>query len=81
MGTTFGLVLALVFWVYFSGLVLCLGALVTLLSEKRRRAEAHLPTHPPERPIVAPAPDRFAPAEGDGGAVTAPGGTAATIVP
>jgi membrane protein len=32
VGTTFGLVLALVFWVYFSGLVLCLGALVTLLS-------------------------------------------------
>ncbi len=46
VGTTFGLVLALVFWVYFSGLVLCIGALVTLLSEKRVRAAAMLPAAP-----------------------------------
>lgn len=38
VGTTFGLVLALVFWVYYSGLVLCIGAILVLLSEKRVRA-------------------------------------------
>ncbi|HYE58339.1 MAG TPA: YhjD/YihY/BrkB family envelope integrity protein [Rhodothermales bacterium] len=69
VGTTFGLVLALVFWVYFSGLVLCLGALVTLLSEKRRRAEAQLPTRPPERPAPDPEPHRFAPPEAEEGPI------------
>ncbi|MGI9173848.1 MAG: YihY/virulence factor BrkB family protein [Rhodothermales bacterium] len=37
LGQAFGLILAFVFWVYFSGLLLCSGALVALLHEKRYR--------------------------------------------
>ena len=37
LGQTFGLILAFVFWVYLSGLLLCGGALVALLHEKRLR--------------------------------------------
>ena len=39
LGKTFGLILAFVFWVYLSGLLLCNGALVTLLHEKRLRQQ------------------------------------------
>ncbi len=44
LGNTFGLIIAFVFWVYFSGVVLLLGAIVTLLHEKahRSRREAAL---------------------------------------
>jgi len=38
LGDTFGLIIAFVFWVYFSGIILCLGAILTLLYEKRHRA-------------------------------------------
>lgn len=38
LGNTFGLILAFVFWIYYSGLVLCIGALVVLLDEKRLRS-------------------------------------------
>lgn len=38
LGNTFGLILAFVFWIYYSGLVLCIGALVVLLDEKRVRS-------------------------------------------
>ena len=62
LGSSFGVVLALVAWVYYSGLVLCLGAVVVLLSEKRRRAEAGLGVHPPARPMAEPDAPRFAPA-------------------
>ena len=58
LSSTFGLVLALVLWIYYSGLVLCLGALVVLLSEKRRRAAAGLDTRPADRPVPHPAPVR-----------------------
>ncbi|GAB5518657.1 MAG: YihY/virulence factor BrkB family protein [Rhodothermales bacterium] len=37
LGDTFGLILALVLWAYFSGIVFMLGAVVTLLHEKRMR--------------------------------------------
>lgn len=37
LGSTFGLILAFVFWVYYSGVVLCIGAIVALLHEKRYR--------------------------------------------
>ena len=37
LGNTFGLILAFVFWVYYSGVVLCVGAIVALLNEKRHR--------------------------------------------
>ena len=37
LGGVFGLILAFVFWVYFSGLILIVGAAVTMLYEKRHR--------------------------------------------
>ncbi len=37
LGNTFGLILAFVFWVYYSGVVLCIGAIVALLNEKQYR--------------------------------------------
>ena len=45
----FGIVLALVFWIYYSGIVLIVGAIIVLLSEKRRRAAAGLSTRPEGR--------------------------------
>ncbi|MFQ5571305.1 MAG: YihY/virulence factor BrkB family protein [Rhodothermales bacterium] len=38
LGSTFGLIIAFVFWIYYSGIVLCLGAILTLLHEKRHRS-------------------------------------------
>jgi membrane protein len=38
LGDTFGLIIAFVFWVYFSGLLLMLGAIVVLLHEKGHRS-------------------------------------------
>lgn len=38
LGNTFGLIIAFVFWIYFSGVVLCMGGIVALLHEKRHRA-------------------------------------------
>lgn len=38
IGDTFGLIIAFVFWVYYSGLVLLLGAIVALLHEKAHRS-------------------------------------------
>ncbi len=80
VGTTFGLVLALVVWVYFSGLVLCVGALVVLLSEKRARAAALLPATPPRIPVLPAAP-RFAPAEVAPAAVPAVPAAPPAVVP
>lgn len=37
LGSTFGLILAFVFWVYYSGVVLGIGGIVALLHEKRYR--------------------------------------------
>lgn len=37
LGDTFVLVILLLFWAYYSGLVLCVGAIVTLLYEARHR--------------------------------------------
>jgi membrane protein len=42
VGDTFGLIIAFVFWVYFSGLVLSIGALIALLHEQRNREEPSL---------------------------------------
>ncbi len=47
LGNTFGLILAFVFWIYYSGLVLCIGALVVLLDEKRLRSKLRVRTGPP----------------------------------
>lgn len=37
VGNTFGLIIAFVFWIYYSGVVLIIGAIVALLHEKRQR--------------------------------------------
>ncbi len=37
VGSVFGLVVAFVFWVYYSGLVMIIGAIITFLNEKRYR--------------------------------------------
>lgn len=37
LGSTIVLIIAFVFWVYYSGIVLCLGAVMGLLHEKRHR--------------------------------------------
>ncbi len=41
LGGAFGLILAFVFWVYLSGLILVIGAVVTTLHEKRTRPRRH----------------------------------------
>lgn len=56
LGGVFGLVLALVFWIYFSGLILIVGTVVTSLHERRfaprqaarRRVASRLHRHPDE---------------------------------
>ncbi len=52
VGSTIGLIVAFVFWVYYSGIVLCLGAVMALLHEKRHRDRRETP--PPEAPGIAP---------------------------
>ncbi len=37
LGEAFGLIIAFVFWIYYSGVVLVLGALIAVLNEKRMR--------------------------------------------
>ncbi len=48
LGDTFLLVIVIVFWAYFSGLILTMGAIVTLLHERKHRKpeimEPYLPT-------------------------------------
>lgn len=73
IGQTFGLILAFVFWVYYSGVVLCIGASVALLNEKRHRMKRkRILTADTEeaRPPAAPAPAgdlEPAPVEAEGG--------------
>ncbi|MBE2186076.1 MAG: YihY/virulence factor BrkB family protein [Rhodothermales bacterium] len=55
----FGVMLALVFWIYYSGIVLIVGAIIVLLSEKRGRAAAGLGTRPKGRASPEPASARF----------------------
>ena len=66
LSSTFGLIIAFVFWVYYSGIALCLGAIMALLHEKRHRArrqtkraaaiEATETTRPPK---AVPQPDEI----------------------
>ena len=42
LGNAFGLIIAFVFWAYFSGTVLIVGAIVALMSEKRLRHRERL---------------------------------------
>ncbi len=41
LGSSFGLLIAFVFWIYYSGIVLMLGALVGPLHERQRRIRQH----------------------------------------
>jgi membrane protein len=56
LGETFGLIIAFVFWVYFSGLMLMLGAIIVLLHEKghrsRRAAAIAEATEKDEEPAI-----------------------------
>lgn len=57
LGNTFGLIVAFVFWVYFSGVVLMIGAVVASLREHRHVTAGQLPgaAPPPDfRPFVKP---------------------------
>ncbi len=47
LGNTFGLMIAFVFWVYFSSIVLMLGAVVASLHEHRHVTAGHLPGDEP----------------------------------
>jgi membrane protein len=44
IGDTFGIIIAFVFWVYYSGIVLLIGAVVALLHEKAHRARRQTPS-------------------------------------
>jgi len=55
----FGVMLALVFWIYYSGIVMIVGAIIVLLSEKRRRAAAGLSVRPQGRAAPEPTTARF----------------------
>ena len=37
LGDSFGLIIVIVFWAYFSGLILTFGAIITLLHERKHR--------------------------------------------
>lgn len=56
IGNTFALIIAFVFWVYFSGIVLMLGAVVASLREHRHVTSGLLPgEHADNLPEVSPA--------------------------
>ncbi len=67
LGNTFGLIVAFVFWVYFSGIVLMIGAIVASLREHRHVTAGELPHAklPPELYSLAPNDDGDKSVEGD----------------
>lgn len=72
LGDTFGLIIAFVFWVYFSGVVLVFGALIVLLHEKRRRQRRVAAAAEGTEAYAAPAPEPSAHPESDPPADTPP---------
>jgi membrane protein len=74
LGNTFGLIIAFVFWVYFSGIVLMVGAVIASLREHRYVAQGRLPGEGPpdeelpadEAPATAPGPASTRDTVGDG---------------
>ncbi|GIV62614.1 MAG: hypothetical protein KatS3mg044_1480 [Rhodothermaceae bacterium] len=68
---TFGLIIVLVFWAYYSGLVFIIGALVTLLHERRYRNRQQDP--PPTCKELAPEPERSGVPPGDAASEEQPG--------
>jgi membrane protein len=80
LGNTFGLIIAFVFWVYFSGIVLMIGAVVASLREHRYVTRGRLPGEPPAGGAdsnEAPAGDADRPSEvgADAGPGARDGGT------
>lgn len=81
LGNAFGLIIAFVFWVYFSSILLMLGAIISSLHEHRHVTSGHLPGDepPPEAlPVTGPPPanpppshDPEAPVDDDGEEATA----------
>jgi membrane protein len=57
LGNTFGLIVAFVFWVYFSGIVLMIGAVVASLREHRHVTAGKLPRVDLSPEISSLAPD------------------------
>ncbi|MEX0821084.1 MAG: YihY/virulence factor BrkB family protein [Rhodothermales bacterium] len=47
LGEAFGLIIALVFWIYYSGIVLIIGALIAVLNERRIRSLRSESDRPP----------------------------------
>ncbi|MFO8099231.1 MAG: YihY/virulence factor BrkB family protein [Salinibacter sp.] len=72
LGNTFGLIVAFVFWIYFSSIVLMIGAVVASLYEHRHVTAGYLPGEEPP-PEALPIPD---PPDGSSGASPAPPGDA-----
>lgn len=65
LGNTFALIIAFVFWVYFSGVVLMLGAVVASLREHRHVTSGLLPGERPSGvPEVSPTPSPGTPSPG-----------------
>lgn len=81
LGQLFGLIIFFVVWVYYSGIVLIVGALVTLLHEKRHRQRLARRQTPPEAtradeaPNGTPPEDPATPAEERAPRAAAPNGT------
>jgi membrane protein len=69
LGNAFGLIIAFVFWVYFSSIILMLGAIISSLHEHRHITAGHLPGDEPppealpitEEPPVEPPPSHDPP--------------------
>ena len=61
LGNTFGLIIAFVFWVYFSGVVLMVGAVIASLREHRHVTEGRLPGEAPDDEPVLAAPNNAGP--------------------
>lgn len=69
LGNAFGLIIAFVFWVYFSSVVLMLGAVIASLHEHRHITAGHLPGDepPPEELPISEAPSAASSPPGDVG--------------
>lgn len=82
LGNAFGLIIAFVFWVYFSSIVLMIGAIISSLHEHRHVTAGHLPGDepPPEAlPITGEPPMEPSPAHDPDDRRDAPEGDAADV--
>jgi membrane protein len=79
LGNAFGLIIAFVFWVYFSSIVLMLGAVIASLHEHRHVTAGHLPGDepPPEALPVTEEPPADPPPAHDPADPAAPDGAEA----